>query len=563
MRKSAWVMVCVTALSLAAGRVETTSRPTRARHGMVASEDATAAHAGLDVLREGGNAIDAAVATAFALAVTYPAAGNIGGGGFLVFRPSKGDPVAIDFRETAPAGSSPTMFLSNATYDRQRHHDGAVSAGVPGSVAGLHLAWRDHGRRPWRRLIEPAIRLARDGFPVSFELAATLRDALPAMRPYPASLAQFTRQGIPYEPGDILRQPDLARTLERIAADGPDGFYDGETARLIEQEMKARGGLIGRADLKAYRALTRTPLRGSYRGYDILSIPPASSGGTALLEMLNILEGYDLKASGFASADSVHLMAEAMRRAYADRARHLGDPAFNPDMPIDTLTSKDYAAGLRKSIRRDRASSSDPASFEWPSEGRDTTHLSVVDAERNAVALTTTLESLYGSKIVVSGAGFLLNNEMGDFNPAPGLTTAEGLIGTGPNLAAPGKRMLSSMSPTILARDGQLFMVTGTPGDRSIITTVLQTIVNVIDFGMNAQESVDAARVHHQWLPDRIQYERFGLAPDTLAILGQRGHALAEIVRRGRAQVIVVNPDGNVLEGGTDRRTANGTAAGY
>jgi gamma-glutamyltranspeptidase/glutathione hydrolase len=361
----------------------------------------------------------------------------------------------------------------------------------------------------------------------------------------------------------VLRQPDLARTLERIAAEGADGFYRGQTALLIEKEMKGHGGLITRADLEKYRALKRQPVKGSYRGYEIVSMPPVSAGGTALIQMLNILEGYDLAADAFGGADTVHLMAEAMRRAFADRARYLGDPEFNPAMPIERLTSKEYAAELRKTIRPDRASESSPSTFTWPTEGLETTQISVVDADRNAVSLTETLQSLYGSKIVVPGAGFLLNNEMSDFNPGPALTNADGLIGTDPNLAAPGKRMLSSMTPTILAREGQLFMVTGSPGDRSIITTVLQTILNVIDFGMNAQQAVDAGRVHHQWLPDRIQYERFSLSPDTRASLAARGHTLAEIIRRGRAQVIVLNREENVLEGGSDRRRADGAAVGY
>jgi gamma-glutamyltranspeptidase/glutathione hydrolase len=548
---------------LATAIVGATSQPVRSRHGMVASESAVASKIGVDVLRDGGNAVDAAVAVAFALAVVHPSAGNIGGGGFLVFRPVSGDPAAYDFRETAPAGASPTMFLTNGQYDREIHHEGHWSVGVPGSVAGLHAAWSDHGRLKWPRLLAPAIALARQGFTVSFELSASLRDALGAMKKYPASVAQFTRHGKPYEPGDTLQQPDLARTLERIAKDGPAGFYGGETARLIEREMQANGGLMTRADLQGYQAVKRTPVRGTYRGYGVLSMPPASSGGAVLIEMLNVLEGYDLRGTGFGAADTVHLMAEAMRRGYADRARYLGDPAFNPSMPVERLISKPYAEELRRTIREDRATPSSPQTFEWPAAGSHTTHLSVVDADRNAVALTTTLEASYGSKIVVPGAGFLLNDEMGDFNAAPGLTTAEGLIGTEPNLAAPGKRMLSSMTPTILERDGELFMVTGTPGDRSIITTVLQTILNVVDFDMNAQEAVDAGRVHHQWLPDRIQYERFSLSADTIAILKARGHTLAELARRGRAQVIVVNDKENVLEGGSDRRNPDGAALGY
>ncbi len=529
---------------------------------MVVSQNAIASKVGADVLAQGGTAVDAAVATAFALAVTHPTAGNIGGGGFILYRPANGESMAYDFREIAPAKSSPTMFIRNGKYDPDLHHNSHLAVGVPGTVAGLHMVWTEQGKLPWRRLVEPAIALARDGFVVSFGLARSLENILPDMQKYPASLAQFSKNGAPYEPGDILKQPDLARTLQRIADQGPAGFYEGETAALIEKEMLANGGLITRDDLKGYRAKRRVPLKGSYRGYEIVSMPPISSGGTALIEMLNVLEGYDLQKSGFASADSIHLMTEAMRRAYADRARYLGDPDFVPNMPIDRLTSKEYAATLRKTIDPQRASKSSPDSFDWPTESHETTHVSIVDKERNAVALTYTLEYGYGSRIVVPGAGFLLNNEMGDFNAGPGLTTAEGLIGTEANLARPGKRMLSSMTPTIVTKEGKLFMVTGSPGGRTIINTVLETIVNVLDHGMNAQEAVDAPRFHHQWLPDRINYERFGFSPDTVAILQKRGHALRVGGAQGVAQVIVVDPKTNVLEGGSDRRAPDGGAAG-
>ncbi|MGH8188414.1 MAG: gamma-glutamyltransferase, partial [Steroidobacteraceae bacterium] len=356
---------------------------------------------------------------------------------------------------------------------------------------------------------------------------------------YPASYAQFSKNGVPYEAGETFRQPDLAKTLERIAAQGPAGFYEGETALLIEKEMAANGGLITREDLRKYTAVKRAPVRGTYRGYEVISMPPISSGGTALIQMLNILEGYDLAKSGFRSADTIHLITESMRRAYADRARYLGDPAFNPQMPIDRLLSKEYAAELRKTIDPKRAAKSSPSNFEWTNESQETTHFSVVDGSRNAVSLTYTLEYGYGSRITVPGAGFLLNNEMGDFNAAPELTTAEGLIGTKPNLAQPGKRMLSSMTPTILAKDGRLFMVTGSPGGRTIINTVLLTVLNVVDFGMNAQQAVDAPRFHHQWLPDRISYERYGISPDTISILESRGHAFRENMAQGVAEVIV------------------------
>jgi len=379
---------------------------------------------------------------------------------------------------------------------------------------------------------------------------------------YAASIAAFSKDGVPYEAGELLKQPDLARTLERIAEKGPAGFYEGETAELLEREMKAGGGLITRADLKAYQAKRRVPVTGSYRGHQVMGMPPISSGGTALIEMLNVLEGYDLGAMGAGSSAAVHRIAETMRRAFADRARHLGDPEFTPQMPIARLTSKEYAAELRKTIREGRASVSSPERFEWPVESDETTHLSVVDKERNAVSLTYTLEAGYGSLITVSGAGFLLNNEMGDFNAGPGLTRPDGLIGTEPNLARPGKRMLSSMTPSILSKDGQLFLVIGSPGGRTIINTVLLTILNVIDHGMNVQQAIDAPRFHHQWLPDRIAYEKFGLSPDTIEALKARGHTLYEIAAQGVAQGILLNAKEDLLEGGVDRRAPDSGAAG-
>lgn len=550
------------ALPLTAGFAGAESAAIRARQGMVVSQSAIASEVGAQVLRDGGNAVDAAVATAFAMAVTHPTAGNIGGGGFLVWRPASGEPLAYDFREKAPAAAHPEMWLDeNGEYSFQIHHLSHKAVGVPGTVAGLRLAWEEQGTMPWERLVRPAVELARDGFPISHGLAGSLARVLERMAPYPASVAQFSKDGTPYGPGEVLRQPDLAGSLERILENGTAGFYEGETAELLAAEMAANDGLITLEDLKNYRAVVREPIRGEYRGYEILSMPPPSSGGTAMVQMLNILEGYDIARNGFGSAANMHLMAEAMRRAYADRALHLGDPDFNPGIPIDRLTSKAYAEDLRATIDPERASVSSPSSFEWNTEGSETTHFSVVDKDRNAVSLTYTLEFGYGSGIVVPGAGFLLNNEMGDFNGAPGLTNERGLIGTDPNLAEPNKRMLSSMSPTIVARDGELFMVTGTPGGRTIINTVMQTIMNVVDHGMNAQEAVDAGRMHHQWLPDQIRYEKQMFSPDTLSILEAYGHRLSETEAQGAAEVIVVLRDEGVLEGGVDRRRPDGGAA--
>ncbi|HJS73359.1 MAG TPA: gamma-glutamyltransferase [Vicinamibacteria bacterium] len=548
----------------AASGIFAANQPARAKSGMVISQSDIASRVGVEVMKAGGNAVDAAVATAFALAVTHPTAGNIGGGGFLLFRPRAGDPEAYDFREMAPAKADAKMWLDEkGEYSYEKHHESHLSVGVPGTVAGLHLAWTEHGSLPWERLLEPAIRLAREGFPMTDGLAVSLAGEKERLSKYPATAAQFWKNGAPYEIGELLKQPDLAETLVRISEAGPAGFYEGETAELVEKEMAKNGGMITRADMKAYRAKKRTPIRGTYRGYEILSMPPPSSGGIVLVEMLNILEGFDLTADGFGSARNLHRMAEAMRRAYSDRAQYLGDPDFNPEIPIERLTSKEYASTLRKSIRLDAASKSSPESFTWPTESPETTHFSVVDSNRNAVSVTYTLEYGYGSGIVVQGAGFLLNNEMGDFNAGPGLTDARGLIGTAPNLAQPGKRMLSSMTPTILAKDSELFMVTGSPGGRTIINTVLQTILNVVDHGMNAQAAVDAGRIHHQWLPDRINYERQGFSPDTLNILRWLGHDLREIDGQGVAQVIVVNRQEGMLEGGLDLRAPDGGAAFY
>lgn len=533
--------------------------------GVVVAQERLAAEAGARVLGAGGTATDAAVATAFALAVTHPIAGNLGGGGFLLSSAPGGPAEFLDFRERAPRSARPDMFLRAGTYDSNLHHDSSWSVGVPGTVAGLHLAWKRHGKLPWRRLLAPAIELARDGIKVSPDLAGSLAEFLPEFALHPPTLNQFSKQGRPLAPGDLLRQPELARTLERIAASGPDDFYRGRTARLLVAAMKRQRGLITAQDLRDYRPVVREPLRGSYRGLEILTAPPPSGGGMVLLQVLNILEGQDLKALG--PAARIHLMAEAMRRAYADRARWIGDPDFAQDLPTGRLVSKDYAAELRRGIRMDRASVSDPARFEWPPESQETTHLSVLDRAGRAVSLTYTLEDNYGLKRIVPGAGFLLNNEMGDFNAGPGLTDRKGLVGTEANLAAPGKRMLSSMTPTILVHAGKVVLVTGSPGGRTIPNTVLQTILGVVDFGLDAQGAVDAPRMHHQWLPDRILVEQGALAPEVRAALEKLGHVVAERplkgsherATQGSAQIILVK-DGKV-QGGADRKRAADSAA--
>lgn len=542
--------------------------PVKAKHGMVVSSERHASEVGVQILRNGGNAVDAAIATGFALAVTHPSAGNIGGGGFMIVYTAKGEITAFNFREKAPAAAHAKMYLDeNGVYSDPINHDGYLAIGVPGTVAGFFLAHQKLGSKPMRELLAPAIKLAEQGFPVSWGLHEDFSDLAEEFSQYPASAQVFLKNGKEvYQPGEIWKQPDLARTLRRIQANGRDGFYKGETARLLAAAMRKHGGLITEADLANYQAQERQPIHGTYRGYDIYSMSPPSSGGTAVVEMLNILEGFDLRAAGFASAQHVHLLTEAMRRAFADRARYLGDPDFNPDMPITKLTSKEYAAQLRKGISLNQASPSDPAAFNDTYESTETTHYSVVDAAGNAVVVTYTLEYGYGSRIVAEGTGFLLNNEMGDFNPQPGRTDSTGLIGTPPNIVAPGKRMLSSMTPTIVAKDGKPFLLIGSPGGRTIINTVLQVIVNVIDFDMDISEAVAAPRIHHQWLPNRLRIEEFGISKDTERLLQMFGHRVS-ISRSSRSQGsamgIIIDPKTGLRLGAADPRASDGAAVGY
>lgn len=548
----------ITAAAVAPAQAQRAHQPAG---GIVVSASSIASEVGARVLRGGGNAVDAAIATGFALAVTHPTAGNIGGGGFMVIRFPDGRTTAFDFREKAPLAAHAEMFLdSTGEYSSRIHHNSHVAVGVPGTVAGFWKAHGTYGEVEWRRLVEPAVALARDGFAVPAGLARSLDSVLPRFERYPASLAAYSKNGEPYAEGDTLRQPDLARSLERIMRQGHDGFYRGETARLLAEEMRRGGGLITEADLARYEAKEREPVTGSYRGYDIISMPPPSSGGVALIEMLNILEGYDLSAMGHLSAPYIHHVAEAMRRAFRDRARFLADTDF-ADVPIDRLMSKEYARALREEIVPERASISAPTDVAQPAESMQTTHYSVVDANGMAVAVTYTLEAGYGSKIVVPGAGFLLNNEMGDFNAAPGLTTGDGLIGTDPNLARPEQRMLSSMTPTILAKDGRLVAVIGSPGGRTIINTVLGLTLNLIDFGMPIDEAVEAPRFHHQWLPDRIRIERDGAEPETVARLEAMGHSVQVVGRQGAAHAIMVDPRTGELIGAPDPRDRDAGAA--
>jgi gamma-glutamyltranspeptidase/glutathione hydrolase len=547
------------------GHAATSLHPTRGMNGIVTSSSRIASEVGVEILKKGGNAVDAAVATAFAMAVTWPTAGNIGGGGFLVYHGADGEATTFDFREKAPLKSTKTMYLDEDGNVRDNsNHDGILAVGVPGTVAGLELAHRRLGSLPWEDLLQPAIDLARDGMPVSWYLHDSFKRLERYWERYPSSAKVFLKaDGSYYQPGDTWKQPDLAATLERIQRDGKDGFYGGETARLVAEFMAANGGIITEEDLAKYEAQEREPIRGTYRGHEIVSMPPPSSGGVALVQMLNILEGFDLKEIGHNSALYLHLLTESMRRAYADRANYLGDPDFNEDMPLDRLTSKEHAERQRQSIVMHAKSESDPARFAQVYESEETTHFSVVDGDGNMVSLTYTLEQGYGTKIVVEGAGFLLNNEMGDFNARPGVTTADGWIGTEPNQIRPEQRMLSSMTPTIVAKNGVPLFATGTPGGKTIINTTMQTILNVIDHEMNIARAISAPRIHHQWLPDSTRMEAGAFSVDTVRLYEQRGHVIRETRGIGSAMGVYRDPETGILYGASDPRAEDGGAVAY
>ena len=554
------VLVLTSVSSLAAGRVAV-----RGENGVVASSSAIASDVGVAIMKQGGNAVDAAIATAFAMAVTWPTAGNIGGGGFMIYHGADGTQTAFDFREKAPLAATKTMYLDDeGNVKDNSNHEGILAVGVPGTVAGLALAHERFGSLPWETLLEPAIQLAAGGMPISFKLSDDFERRMPRFEQYPASKEKFTRDdGEFYQPGDTWVQSDLADTLRRIQADGHDGFYKGETAKLIADFMAANDGLITLEDLAMYQAVEREPITGTYRGYDIVSMPPPSSGGVVLVEMLNILEGFELAEIGHNSALYLHLLTESMRRAYADRANYLGDPDFNENMPLDRLMSKDYASRLRNSISMTQKSESDPALFAQRYESDQTTHFSVADGDGNMVSLTYTLEWGYGSHIVVEGAGFLLNNEMGDFNARPGVTDENGWIGTEPNQIRPQQRMLSSMTPTIVAKDGVPLFATGSPGGKTIINTTMQTILNIVDHGMSIAESIEAPRIHHQWLPDITRFEGRGFSPDTIRLYESMGHTLRSGRYIGSAMGVYRDPETGVLSGAADSRAEDGGVAAY
>jgi len=539
--------------------------PVTATQGMVSTSHTLATDVALQVLKDGGNAVDAAVTAGFALAVTQPRSGNIGGGGFMLIAPGDGAaPEAIDYRETAPAAATEDLFLDddgNVVQNRSRFTHKA--AGVPGTVAGLALALERHGSISLQQALAPAIKLASDGFVVPRRFSEGLEQARERMTRWPSTLETFYKEdGSAWQPGERFRQPKLAATLQRIADQGTDGFYKGKTARLIAQEMASNDGLITEADLASYKPVIRTPVHGTYRGYDIYSMSPPSSGGVHIVQILNILEGFPIGEFGHNSASAIHHMAEAMKLAYADRTQYLGDTDF-VDVPVEGLISKGYAEELRSTIKADKTRPASeikpgqPAAYESP----ETTHFSVVDRWGNAVSNTYTINFSYGSGITVAGAGFLLNNEMDDFSAKPGVPNAYGLIGGAANKIEPGKRMLSSMSPTVVRKDGRNFLVTGSPGGSRIITTTLQVIMNVIDHGMNIQSAVSVPRIHHQWLPDQIRVEQ-GISADTVKLLESKGHTVVTDSAMGAIQSIMIGEDGT-LYGGADPRRSTSSAMGF
>jgi gamma-glutamyltranspeptidase/glutathione hydrolase len=556
--------------SLGGGGRQPAAEGVPSKDGMVVCTSAPACDAGAAVLAKGGNAVDAAVATAFALAVTHPSAGNIGGGGFMVVRSPNGTVTTFDYREKAPQKSTRAMYMRDGKVDISLTNSGYLAPGVPGTVRGLALAHKRLGRLPWKDVVMPGVQLAEDGFILSDGLARGLNGQVAgAMSKFPASVEAYGKPGGgTWVGGDRVVLKDLGKTLRAIATEGPDAFYKGWIADRIAEELAANGGLITKADLAAYEAKERAPVKGTFRGYDIASMPPPSSGGVALIEMLNMLESFDLKAKGFNSAEAKHLEIEAMRRAYLDRARFLGDPDF-VQMPLTKLLSKDYARTLASTIDPAKASSSaelgkDILTKPATQEPDETTHFSVIDREGMAVSNTYTLEGGYGSHVVVKGAGFLLNNEMGDFNKNPGVTLPDGTIGTPANLIDPGKRMLSSMTPTIVSKGGKVVLITGSPGGRTIINTVFCVVLAVTEFGMNVRAAVDAPRMHQQWMPDTVSIERSGATEDLLRKLRAMGHTVNPGERAGGAQgdanSIGIDAGGTAW-GASDKRSADGKAS--
>jgi gamma-glutamyltranspeptidase / glutathione hydrolase len=543
--------------------------PVRAKHGIVASTNEIASQVGVDIMKRGGNAVDAAIAVGFALVVTHPAAGNLGGGGFMKIRLKNEKTTAIDYREMAPAAATRNIYLDKSGNLIQGEGGSLVgyrAAGVPGTVRGLELALKKYGsgKLTWAQLIEPAHRLAT-GFTVTYELARSLRGNSSYLSQYEETKRIYLNDGKFYNEGDTFRQPDLAATFARLQKSGPNEFYSGQTAKMIVADVKRHNGLITLADMAGYEAKEREPLRGNYRGYEVISMPPPSSGGAVLIEMLNILEGYDLNKMDTSSSERYHLMTEAMRRAFADRAEFMADSDF-VKVPVAGLIDKSYAAKLRGTINLQQASPSVEIHAGQPTgyESEETTHFTVVDAEGNAVANTYTLNNSYGSAAVAKGTGLLLNDEMDDFAAKPGTPNLYGLIQGERNAVAPRKRPLSAMTPTfVLRKDGSLWFTVGSPGGPTIINTALCVITNIIDYGMNIQEAIDFPRIHHQWQPDELVFEPYGLSGDTQKALVSLGHKLARPRYLGDAAGILIEEKTGVRLGATDPRRSDGLAVGY
>lgn len=569
MRKPVLALLLASAIVAApAATLQTQPAPdVAARNGVVVTASDIASDVGAAILAKGGTAVDAAVATAFAMAVTYPTAGNIGGGGFMIVRLPDGTATSFDFREKAPGKSTPTMYLdAQGNINRSLTAAGYLAPGVPGTVRGLALAHRRFGKLPWRDVVMPSADLARNGFKVSASLASGLnREVSGPMKPFPGSVAAYGKpDGTPWKEGDTIVLGDLAKVLTTIATEGADAFYTGWIADTIDKAMAANGGLITKADLAAYEAKERQVVRGTFLGYDIISMPPPSSGGTAIVEMLNMLEALEIQKKPRLSAEAIHLTTEARRRAFLDRARFLGDPDF-AEVPVARLTSKPHAKSLIATIDPKKASSSVELGKDiitaGAEESDETTHFSTADRNGMAVALTYTLEGGYGSHLVIPGTGFLLNNEMGDFNKKPGMTNLTGDIGTAANVIAPGKRMLSSMTPVIVERAGRLVLVTGSPGGRTIINTSLDVVLGVTAWGLTGREAVDAPRMHHQWLPDRLSIESDGISDEVLGALKAMGHDVRVGGRQGSAQSIWVHPTTGMMYGIADMRSPDAKAS--